>query len=495
MHASKTLAALGAAGLVALAGARPAGAQSLPFGGRTAAMGGTGIARGDDSAMPLLNPAGLALVPHSTLSISASLYAFHHVDVPGFNADSDTILSPRGSIEISQRGLASNTIESLPTSLAGMLHLPGAVHQVLALSVTIPRSTSRRFVQNLDLALKDPMGRTGYVFRDALTFVENTAQYVAGLSYGVALQDRLRVGATLGINYAPSLINSRLKRLSLPSNASDFELRNDDYTRDSYSVDLNGIFGAQLDVTDRISVGATFQTPALHLTGSWEVAQDTEISDPNAMAPAVTSSIHKLREDGDAIDAPPMKLGVGVSFRQPDRWSIGLDAHASIAIKNDRRIKATRVISSIRSGEAPTVAIVELDEERRRLNRFNGSIGGEVKVGAETWLRLGAFTDLSLDPALAGNPNRDQVLAFPFNRFGATAGIGTVTGPVDSTIGIAVSYGAGETGRLDPLRQEMAGRIGIQRTDARLFDFMFYITGAVDLKKAAGGIGGKMGGG
>jgi hypothetical protein len=48
--------------------------QNLPLGGRTASMGGAGMAFGRDSAMPYLNPAGLARIPHHTFSLSANLY-------------------------------------------------------------------------------------------------------------------------------------------------------------------------------------------------------------------------------------------------------------------------------------------------------------------------------------------------------------------------------------------------------------------------------------
>src|SRR5262245_46177369 len=69
--------------VVVLAPAR-ARAQYLPLGGRTASMGGAAAAWGRDSAMPYLNPAGYALVPHPTLSLSASLYRTELVNVSDF---------------------------------------------------------------------------------------------------------------------------------------------------------------------------------------------------------------------------------------------------------------------------------------------------------------------------------------------------------------------------------------------------------------------------
>ncbi len=489
-------AALGA-GL--LGAATPAAGQAIPFGGRTAAMGGTGIAHGDDSAMPVLNPAGVALVSSTTLSLSASLYAFHHVDVPHFNADADTLSNGFQSIEVSQQGVASNTVETLPSSLAYMLHLsPG---NVFAASVTIPRSTTRRFVQNLDLASKDPTGQTGFVVRDQLTFVENYGQFVLGLSYAHGFGDRLRLGATLGTVYTSSLVTTQADRRQFPANASEFDHIVDNLTRDSSSLDLTGIFGIQYDLTDRFSVGGVVHSPALHVKGRWEFNQDND-----RVETAGTSSASKVREFGDSIDAPPMKLGAGAHYRHGDCWAVALDVTASLAIKNDRRIKATRTESSVTAGSNPTASTTSIDRERQRVNRVNASVGGELRVGDEQWIRAGLFTDLSLDPAVGDNTDfakqldRAEVLTFPFNRYGGTVGLGTITGPVDSTVGLAVAYGSGDTVRLDPLRRRaMMGDVELQRTSlektsARLFDVMFFVTGTVDFKKAAGGVGGKLGG-
>ena len=49
--------------------------RDVPLGGRTAAMGGAGVAAGADSATPFLNPAGVAGTPHDIISVSASVYS------------------------------------------------------------------------------------------------------------------------------------------------------------------------------------------------------------------------------------------------------------------------------------------------------------------------------------------------------------------------------------------------------------------------------------
>src|SRR5215510_11457832 len=65
----------------------PLAAQNLrdvPLGGRTATMGGAGVAAGHDHAMPFLNPAGIAGTPTDVLSISATVYGYAAAPVPDY---------------------------------------------------------------------------------------------------------------------------------------------------------------------------------------------------------------------------------------------------------------------------------------------------------------------------------------------------------------------------------------------------------------------------
>jgi hypothetical protein len=192
-------------------------------------------------------------------------------------------------------------------------------------------------------------------------------------------------------------------------------------------------------------------------------------------------------------------------YRKEDCWAVGADVLFAVAIKNDRRIKVDYVESSLMSGEAPTVdcntnpggtECVPIDDEIKRRNRINGSVGGEFRVGDETWIRLGAFTDFTLEREATLIPPMDvdfevkqlgQVLSFPFDRFGGTVGIGTKTGPVDSTIGVAFTYGQGDTFRFAPGQGDalQSGLPILDATQGRLFDLMFFLTGTVNFEGGA----------
>ena len=72
------------------------------LGGRTAAMGGTGVAFGTDSAMPVLNPAGLAAIDKHNISLSASLYSLSAVDVKDYYSGSDEPIDPLFANQITE---------------------------------------------------------------------------------------------------------------------------------------------------------------------------------------------------------------------------------------------------------------------------------------------------------------------------------------------------------------------------------------------------------
>src|SRR5690349_13363867 len=76
-----------AGGMALLLVAARADAQNFresPIGGRTATMGGAATAAGNDSAMPYLNPAGLAGVPGDIFAVSATVYSYTHRSFKNF---------------------------------------------------------------------------------------------------------------------------------------------------------------------------------------------------------------------------------------------------------------------------------------------------------------------------------------------------------------------------------------------------------------------------
>lgn len=91
-------------------------ARFVPIGGRTATMGGAGTAAGNDSAMPYLNPAGLAGIPQDIFALSATVYGHTRRSFDG-------VFYPNGT----EPGLGPVVVEKEEFSTSGVFELPSSV--------------------------------------------------------------------------------------------------------------------------------------------------------------------------------------------------------------------------------------------------------------------------------------------------------------------------------------------------------------------------------
>ena len=58
---------------------------------------------------------------------------------------------------------------------------------------------------------------------------------------------------------------------------------------------------------------------------------------------------------------------------------------------------------------------------------------------------------------------------------------------VDTTLGVVGSYGSGQTLRYVP-DQRYSGATPVEATDARIYEVMAFVSAALDLTEAAGGL-------
>src|SRR5688572_30586020 len=89
--------------------------REMPIGGRTATMGGAATAAGNDSAMPYLNPAGLAGVPGDIFAVSATVYSYTRRSVQNLFYPSGT--HPSFGFELERERFATSSVGELPSSV------------------------------------------------------------------------------------------------------------------------------------------------------------------------------------------------------------------------------------------------------------------------------------------------------------------------------------------------------------------------------------------
>lgn len=488
IHTKRGVWATAASSILALGTLAPGpahadGFESVPSGARAAAMGGVAHARGGDSASPTVNPAGLALIPGSIASLSASLYQLSAVDIPNFIADDSALPSPWGDLALSEQGVSSMQFNAFPSGLAYFYHL-GDTEQsmVLAASLSVPRSVSRRFVENNEL-----LGQ-GVSVKENLTTSIQDQSYVAALSFAWG-SGALRIGASVLGGYTQRMETSEGTTLQVMGTAG-FTRSQIAESESLHSFDAAAVLGAQLDLAEWISVGLALRTPSLHLTGSYESTVDFTL-----LGTEQDPLVSTMRATGDGVRGYPARVGGGLELRG-EGWGLAFDSVLYLPRQNEFHVLATQVASEIGGdrGAAPdNERSLTIVSETRPVVNF--ALGGELEVFEKNWLRAGVFTDFSAaQPAeevaeRLGNARVFPLFDLPIDRFGASVGWGTKMGPVDTTFGLRGTYGTGTTLRVNPEKRmayDQGDRADV--TPATVVECVAFVSAALDLSDGAKGL-------
>ncbi len=449
------------------------GLGGVPLGARTAAMGGAGVAAGRDSAMPLLNPAGLALVPRTTFQVSASLYHVQLVDRPRFNGEPQTESARYGRLTLDRPDVRSLQFSAFPSGLAYVLHdaeYLGPV--VLGASLTVPRNIERQVVMDVQAS------GSGVRIADSSTSIVQERQYVGGLSAALPL-DRLRLGASVLFAYSSSLVTLDDSALALHEDGTFQRVDFSERLR-ATSYDLGVVLGAQLSVRTDLDVGLAVRVPSVHLGSDGSRAAEYTVADGQQTPDGPLAGVAAVSQQSDLelTLGLPFRAVLGAEYRGAG-WAVAADMELVWPRAGERESRILHTQGSA-IAELPT-AIPERDRERLR-PVVNAAIGFEHRVGESSLLRVGAFTDLSAedpDPA-----KLSSMMSVPIDRFGLSAGWGTQLGPVDTTIGVRIAGGTGRGFRIVP-----AERFGtatevlsqhLERSDVRVLDGYVFLSAALD---------------
>src|SRR6202034_3458978 len=88
--------------------------RSAPTGGRTALMGNTGIALGEDGASPFMNPATILGIRDSSFAFSVNSYTFSDQHFTNWHQPGPVDTARFGPVALSGTGISSNGLNVLP---------------------------------------------------------------------------------------------------------------------------------------------------------------------------------------------------------------------------------------------------------------------------------------------------------------------------------------------------------------------------------------------
>lgn len=479
----KKIVVLVAATLVLGTEAHADGYENVPTGSRTAAMGGAGIAGGWDSAMPTLNPAGLALIPNSVASLSASLYQTSMVSIENYVADGKSVPHPAGNLRVSEPGVDSVEFGSFPSGLAYFYHLGSKeAPMTLAASLSVPKYINRRFILNTEFS-GDPSGQSfGVSVSDNITTIVFEEQYMAAFSWAIAL-NKLRIGVSaLGSYTSFARTSDRSQLIALGTANFHRELIKEATFINSFDAGL--VAGVQYELTDWLGFGLSFRSPSFHLSGSLDRSIDlTQLQagdEPLIVAEQVLGSNETAR-------GFPMKIGVGLVVKGDD-WSLALDGQFFRPRPEEVRLRGTSISSMIGGLDANTDRSKELDAMPGRKNVFNVALGFEYALTDSNWLRTGVFTEQSAEPPAETavmnlqRANPEFLFTFPIDRYGVSVGLGTKLGPIDTTVGVRTTFGTGGTPRYAPDKVFFNNSERyLDTTPAQVIDTLVFISAAIDV--------------
>jgi hypothetical protein len=470
---------LGAAGAVLLghATAHAQNYREVPIGGRTATMGGAGTAAGNDSAMPLLNPAGMAGVPGGVFAVSASVYAFTQRSIPAYFAP--TGFPPAlGPYILQTDHVSSQSVANLPSSVMYFKNVSppeAAWHQVLGLALIIPQTPTVQIQASLRASF--PQGPATIAEDDTVTTTSTT--YYFGPTYAAAYHDRVRLGLSAHVAYQ-QIFNATSTTFNASIN------RGTDTLQGLQSAGASGssfafapTIGAQVRVAPRLWIGAAFQPPGLPLTGSFNSsATNSTVATAANGAPANVSS--QQTASGVFHYAPPMHVNVGLAYDDRDRFSAAIDGHVYFARADAFHQAGTDRTQVTQSGEIARDATTAFVSNNAVNAVFDVSVGVEYVLNKLLAARLGAFTDMAADPSLE-NPQQSDALSLREDRYGVTAGLGLTLGPFDTTLGVVYVRGVGRYVTTDVSQLTSSE---VKTVDEASNTLVFVLSGAVTTEQA-----------
>lgn len=464
-----------AAGLVALSA--PADAfnpRSVPIGGRTATMGGAGTAAGNDSAMPYLNPAGLAGLPGDIFAVSASVYSWSRRRFDGF-------FVPTGVDPVYGKWSQDETIEAtstleLPSSVMYAKHLPawGDVDHLIGMSLVIP---SRERLEVRATTYIDLPDANGFIQESSSVSSDSTDYYV-GPTYAMDIGGRVRLGVSLFALYVQEYESVDFS--SFFSIAGGSLPGMDRFTRslDRHALSAVPVAGLQIELTDYLWLGAAVAAPSIHLTGKELRLNAADSSGPGPTGVAV--SRQQVALEGDVKLQRPLRFNAGIAYDDRGAFSAAADVQVYLARQGTRSFDGKRLVTGYMTGELQRRGEAGFMTSDDMQQVIDVSLGAEVAVSRNVSLRAGGFGDMSATPS-SDFEQTAPIHGLRNDLYGGTLGVGLEFGSFDSTLGVVYAHGKGRFITMD-LYGPSGG--GIPAIPTTVDTVMFVVSGAVTEEEA-----------
>lgn len=458
---------VGLVGLMYLGSASEAQAQIFPLGGRTAQMGGAATASGRDSAMPYLNPAGLAGLPRDLFALSANIYGISQFRIKPFfikEFQFTTVVD-----EDVQRG---QSIYQLPSSIMYLVRVsdPEApVRHKIGVSLIIPNATKVTVGGSYRARQPTVFGAAS----DSRFFSFEFTDYNLGATYALAVGERFRFGATLFGRYTDSQTTNQQTRSQYSFSGAVQSGTTISESTQSTTRSAWGKLGVQAGLSDRFWLGLGVSTPTF-LSGG--VDRGLYVTDDQANG--VVTHLDTTSE-GTIEERLPWSFNAGLSYEQKGSWGFAVDVTHTRGLDGGTRWHGVSHTLSTKTNEITRDLFRPYENSARFKPATNLALGVEFWVASWAAVRLGGFTSFNTldDP----DPAKDPPYTGNADTFGVTGGLGLLMGPTETSLGVSYQRSQGKITVSDQsLKPPTPSALG----DYTVNTILFMLAGAVSIEEA-----------
>lgn len=470
-----TVAAFAGAGVLLgpgfVGGERAARAQgnyrSTPLGGRSALMGGTGVAAGRDGAAPFLNPATITNVDDTGFAFSANFLQIRSISIRDFHKPGAVTENEFGKLELDRTDLTVTEVDLIPSTLCLFVNLSGKTednsprHRASFCFGTLERDAQSK------LAIGYRGGSSAARVDQGQSFLRKWSRFSIGPAYSVNLTEELSVGASV------SALSTNFDELSsgntsIYSSSGRFLATAIDNVTSAASVDLTAALGITYKLDRHYKLGLSASVPSLHILGNYSSIYQTQYSGRDDFA-------YANRGEGSFRASTPAKVAVGLAGSLPKvRFEIDATLHLPRAKATEAKL-AVEQFASVSGTTAERNFDATFSTDTQAV--LNSGVGIEWLFRPRLGLLAGLSTDFTSLPPLSRLPEVGTTAFARMNRASASIGLGSYGDNAELVVGVEGSYGWGKTFVLNPF--ELPNRY--VPIDQRAWGFMLVVAGATNL--------------
>lgn len=401
--------------------------HAAPTGGRSALMGGTGVALGTDGAAPFLNPATLVRID-SLLAVSVNILAIEFTSVKEFQAPGGASQPPFG-LQLSNTSITKASANVVPSTLCVFLNAPkigssetNQGKQKLGFCFGTTDSDQFAYVGR---GFQGGMGRTT---TEVQSIFRSFGRFALAPTYAVHLTDAIAFGASLqaGFTNASAIVQQTTTTFGAGQSTVSTSYGSG---LDGNAFGLSPIFGFTFR-GGKWTIGTSFQTADLTVYGTSHATETVQYSGAGDYASTYAG------EGGFKSEAPwRASVGVGREFK----WGTG-EVDVGVGIPHEPPFEApTTGTKTVAMGPVVTQAMTTFALVERP------SAVAHIGVGAEVFISRSISLLGGVSGSLTFNDRPGGVLPTRQTRIATSFGLGSHGEGGDLLIGLELSYERGQT--------------------------------------------------